>query len=252
MSNGTQQGAPQKKGLPTLAWVAIGCGALTLIIIFVLVVGGMFVAKKVQDVAGEFEDNPALMAARLIVKASPELEEVSTDEDAGTMTVRNTETGEEITVNFEDIKEGRISFSSGDKEVTFEAEESEEGGSLRITGDSGTMTFSAGEATDGDIPDWVPLYAGGQPANRHTVEQPEGYGGNFQLTTKNSLQEVAAFYKDELEGAGFSVSVNSFSGGGEAMTMVAGEHEATDRNVMVNAQTRDGKTVVQVTYSKGL
>ena len=61
--------AQQKQGLPTLAWVAIGCGVLVVIMVLVLTVSGLFMAKKIKDVAGDldFEDDPAMSAARLIV-----------------------------------------------------------------------------------------------------------------------------------------------------------------------------------------
>ena len=100
MSNG--EGAPAKKGLPVWAWIGIGCGALSILVLVVLMVGGFFVARKVQDVAADFEENPAMATARMIVKLNPELEEVATDEEAGTITVRNRKTGEVITVNFEE------------------------------------------------------------------------------------------------------------------------------------------------------
>ena len=89
-----------------------------ILVLVVVMVGGFFVARKVQDVAADFEDNPAMATARMIVKLNPEYEEVSTDEEAGTMKVRNTETGEVITVNFEDIEEGKFSFTTDEPGTT--------------------------------------------------------------------------------------------------------------------------------------
>jgi uncharacterized protein YneF (UPF0154 family) len=78
MSNGEQ--AQPKKGLPVWAWIGIGCGALLIMVLVVVMVGGFFVARKVQDVAADFEENPAMATAKMIVKLNPELEEVSTDD----------------------------------------------------------------------------------------------------------------------------------------------------------------------------
>ena len=38
------------------------------------------------------------------------------------MTIRNTKTGDEITVNFEDIEEGRFSFTTDEGEITVEVD----------------------------------------------------------------------------------------------------------------------------------
>jgi uncharacterized protein YneF (UPF0154 family) len=116
MVNGEQ--APVKQGLPVWAWVGIGCGALLILVLVVVMVGGFFVARKVKDVAGDFEKDPAMATARMIVKLNPDLEEVAVDSDAGTITVRNTKTGEVVTVDFDDIEQGKISFKSGEREIT--------------------------------------------------------------------------------------------------------------------------------------
>ena len=99
----------EKKGLSPWAWVAIGCGGLLLVAMIVMMVGGMFVAKKVGDFAEDFEENPAA-AAEMLIKMNPDLELVDSDRDAGTMTIRNKEDGEVITVNYEDIEKGKLSF----------------------------------------------------------------------------------------------------------------------------------------------
>ena len=75
MSNGGQ--APAKKGIPVWAWIGIGCAAMVILVLIVVMVGGFFVARKVQDVAADFEANPAMATAKMIVKLNPELEEVS-------------------------------------------------------------------------------------------------------------------------------------------------------------------------------
>ena len=96
----------EKKGLSPWAWVAIGCGGLLVLFAIVVTMSGMFVAKKVGDYAEEFKENPAA-AAELLIKMNPELELVDSDREAGTMTIRNKEDGEVITVNYEDIEQGQ-------------------------------------------------------------------------------------------------------------------------------------------------
>ncbi len=245
--------APAKKGLPTIAWIGIGCGALIVIIVLVLAVGGFLVARKAKQVAGDldFEGNPALSAARLIVRLNPELEEVSTDEEKGTMTVRNTKTGEEITVNFEDIQDGRLSFSKGDQQVTIDASGSEENGSISITGDEGSLVISSGNTGSAEIPDWVPMYPETEPGSRHSMQSDESRSGGFEIETGDGVAALIEFYRSTLEAEGFSVSVTTFSGDEGEGGMINGADEGTQRTVVVIVSQENGVGKAVVSYNQG-
>ncbi|HSN56892.1 MAG TPA: hypothetical protein VLT32_19635 [Candidatus Sulfomarinibacteraceae bacterium] len=249
MSNGSQ--APPRKGLHPLAWVGIGCGVVLVIVVAALVVGGFFLARTVKDVAQDFEDNPGLAAARFVVKATPELEEVDVDEAAGTMTVRNTKTGEVITVNFEDIKNGRFSWTVDGEEVTVDVSEAE-GGTVKIESSKGEgFALSTGAAVSEDIPDWVPVYPGAEAASRSMMTSDEGVTGSFQIETGDAVSDVIAFYRDRLKAAGFEITVNTFSGEGSEGGMVQATLEAGQRSVMVMINREAGPTQASVTYSTG-
>ena len=249
MSNGSQ--APPRKGLHPLAWVGIGCGVVLVIVVAALVVGGFFLARTVKDVAQDFEDNPGLAAARFVVKATPELEEVDVDEAAGTMTVRNTKTGEVITVNFEDIKNGRFSWTVDGEEVTVDVSEAE-GGTVKIESSKGEgFALSTGAAVSEDIPDWVPVYPGAEAASRSMMTSDEGVTGSFQIETGDAVSDVIAFYRDRLKEAGFEITVNTFSGEGSEGGMVQATLEAGQRSVMVMINREAGPTQASVTYSTG-
>jgi hypothetical protein len=247
MSNGAQ--APERTGLHPLAWVAIGCGAILMIVIVALLIGGFFVARAVKDVAGDFEDNPGLAAARLIVKATPELEEVEVDEEAGTMTIRNTKTGELITVNFEDIKEGRFSWTADGEEVRVDLSEAEDG-TIRVESDDGDgLQISTGAAVSDEAPDWVPVYPGTTPDGLGTVKTSDSINGSFKLTTDDPVTEVVDFYREALKEAGFQVNVNTYSGEDSAGAMINGSNETEERNVIVIVGADDGVTTASVNYN---
>ena len=249
MSNDKQ--APASKGLPVWAWVGIGCGALMILILVVVMVGGFFVARKVKDVAADFEENPAMATARMIVKLNPEFEEVSTDEEAGTMTVRNTETGEEITVNFEDIEEGKFSFTTDKGEITVDASEMQESGTINITDDEGGVVFSTGGAVSDDVEAWVPIYPGCEPANRHTMRTEQEQTGGFELETPASVKEVLEFYRAALEGEGYQVAVNTFTQEESEGGMVNGSHGEKGRNVVaIFSSDGGGPTKIVIQYSQ--
>ena len=249
MSNGEQ--APASKGLPVWAWVGIGCGALMILILVVVMVGGFFVARKVKDVAADFEENPALATARMIVKLNPEFEEVSTDEEAGTMTVRNTETGEEITVNFEDIEEGKFSFTTDKGEITVDASEMQESGTINITDDEGGVVFSTGGAVSDDVAAWVPIYPDCEPTNRHTMRTEQEQTGGFQLETSASVKEALEFYRAALSDKGYEVVVNTHAQEDSEGGMVNGSHAEKGRNVVaIFSSEGGGPTKIVISYSQ--
>ena len=248
MSNGTQ--APERKGLHPLAWVGIGCGVILVIIITAVLVGGFFLARTVKDVAQDFEDNPGLAAARFIVKASPELEEVDVDEDAGTMTVRNKKTGELITVNFDDVAEGRFSWTTdGEEEFTIDVSEAEDG-TVRIESSDGEgFALTTGAAVSEEIPEWVPVYPGTDPENRGTMKTTDSLNGNFTLKTGDTVAEVLDFFRNELKESGFQVNVSTYSSVGADGAMLNGSIEAEKTNVIVIIGREEDQTTVSVTYS---
>ncbi len=247
MSNGAQ--APARQGLHPLAWVGIGCGVILVIIVVAMLIGGFFLARTVKNVAEDFEDNPGLAAAKLVVMASPELEEVEVDEEAGTMTVRNTKTGELITVNFDDIKEGRFSWTADGEEVTVDVSDAEDG-TVRIESSDGDgFAITTGAAVTEELPEWVPVYPGSEPANRGTMSTNDTVNGNFTLSTDDPVAEILDFYRTALKEDGFEVTVNTYSGGDNEGAMINGAREAGNRNVIVVIGSDDGATTVNVTYT---
>jgi len=220
MSNGVQ--APAKTGLPTWAWIGIGCGTLIVLVMIVMTVGGLLVANKVKDVAADFEDNPAMATARLIVKLNPELEEVSTDEEEGTITVRNTKV---------------------------DASGVAESGSVNITTEDGSVVYQAGVVSE-NLPSWVPVYPGAEPANRHSLNTADSTSGGFQLETSDPVAKVLEFYRSALEGEGYAISVNTFSQDDAQGGMVNGSNEDSGRTVMAILNSEDGTTTVNVNYSE--
>jgi len=244
----------QKKRLPVLAWVGIGCGVLLVLVALVLTVSGLFVAKKIKDVAGDldFEGNPTMAAARIIVRMNPELEEVAVDEDAGTITVRHTETGETVTVSIEDLQDGRISFKTDEGEVSIEASGDPEEGTLKVKSGDETWTLKTGVETVGEIADWVPVYPGATPENPHSVTSEGKMNGGFQFNSTDSVDQLVEFYRSRLTEMGFEVRVNEFSAGeGESGGVVYGQHESSGRSMTVMVRQEDGATTVAVSYTEG-
>ncbi len=244
-----------KKGLPALAWIGIGCGVLIVIVLAVVLAGGLFMAKKVKDVAGDldFEGDPTMSAARLIVRMNPELEEVAVDKEAGTITVRHTGSGKTVTVSMEDIEEGRLRFLSDEGEVVIEASGDPEDGTISVTSQDKTWTLKTGVETAAEIPDWVPIFSGAEVESPHAVVSGDRTNGGYQLRSDEAVNVLVDFYRSELESRGFSVRVNSFAAGDdEAGAVVSATDEASNRGVTVMVRTdEDGSTHVAVSYQEG-
>jgi len=242
-----------KKGTSPLVWILAGCGGLIVIAGIVFAVLTYWGYNKAKSYVETAKKNPALAAAKIAVAVNPDLEIVTEDDEAGTLTIRNKKTGEEITMNAEDIKEGRLKFKNEKgEEVTFEGsgETGKEG--FRIKTDKGTMAFGnvAGEAP----PSWVPSYPGAKVMASSREKTDEGFTGTYSFQTADSADAVLAYYEKELRNAGFDVertstgemsglgTINARGGEGKHTVNVVVTSVADMTQVMVHYATTDGGT----------
>jgi hypothetical protein len=240
----------QKKTSP-LVWVLVGCGGLVLLAAVIMLVAGMFVAKKVGSYAKDAEKNPAMAAAKLVVAMNPDLETVSTDESAGTITIRNKKTGEVLTVDFDDVKKGKLRFKN-EKGETAEISASGEGdsGKLEIKSDKGSMTFGAGGSSE--APSWVPEYPGSETQGVYSAQGPQGTTAAFSFDTKDSPEKVIEFYEGKLKAAGFEVSTSTFKKTGKVSGgLINAESKRDQRQIHVTVSAEDEGTKVALNYSEG-
>jgi len=243
----------QKKGLSPVAWILIGCAGVLLLAVLGVGACGLFVAKKVGDAAGDFADNPGRAVAEMVVKLNPELELVSTDDDAETITILNKETGEEITVDWSDIENGNFSFSNDEGSFAIDASGDGEGAVVTMSDDDGTTTQIFGGGGDHDIPNWAPIIPGAsEPEGNYSTSDGTSFSGAFTFTVSKSVADVLAFYEKTLEDEGYSVNKSTHSSGGKDSGLVAGENEGANRTITANVvEGDDGVTQVAVVYSSG-
>ncbi len=242
--------AEGKKGLPIWAWFGIGCAGLLVLLMVVMLVVGMFVTKKVKEVASDFEKNPEIAAARLLVKLNPEIEEVEVDEEEGTITVRNKKTGEIFTADVDDLKEGRFTITGEDGKAVITAGVSEGEDSFKVTAGGQTIEFGGGDAND--IPSWIPVIPGAEIAPLYSMNADGVSRGSVKIVTDKDAKEVLEFYRQEMEEAGFEIQTSSYSGGGESVDMLNGQAQDPKRSLIVNVTSdSDGKVSAIVTYSEG-
>lgn len=217
---------PAKKGPNWLLWIGGGCAVIVLLVVLAVAGTGFFIAKKVKDVGVDsslMERNPALGAARLALAMNPEVEVIKMDESTGELTIREKKTGKVITMNAEDIKNGKISFKD------------------ESTGEQLTV---GGEV---QLPDWVPDYPGSKPQAAVAATGGRNDGGMAHFKIGDDPAKVMKFYQDQLTAAGFQVTTPTSSADGG---MVSGQDDANNRNVTVMVGKGEGQTQVSVTYSK--
>ena len=236
----------EKKGLSPWAWVAIGCGGLILLFAIGVSMSGMFLAKKAADFVEEVKENPEA-AAEMLIKMNPDLELVESDREAGTITIREKDTGEVVTVNYEDIEKGKLSFETDEGEMTVSASADPDEGLITVTTD-GEETMRIGSSDMDDLPEWVPVYPDAEVTGTYAATTPGSSGGSFQLTTADGVEEVLTFYVEELESAGWSVQKTEFSGPDGKGGQVMGSHEGN--TVMVILSSGDEGTQAMVNYSE--
>lgn len=242
----------QKKGLSPWAWVAIGCGALLIVALVVMVAGGMFVAKKAKDAVAGFEENPALAAAELAVRFNPELELVESDREAGKITVRLKETGEVQTFDLSDIENGRLTFGSGEETTTIAVSGEGEDAGLTVTDKEGASRLRLGAGGEEEIPAWVPRYPGASPVGQMAVQGKGETSGSYTATTGDSVPDVVERVAAQLERDGWEVTKGSYSGaGGEQSGHVNATSPDGRRTVGIFAATAEGgETQLTVSYSE--
>ena len=231
----------QKKGMPTWGWVLIGCGGIVVLGMVVMLALGAFVFNKAQDFAEDLERNPAYAAAKVLAFADSNIEVVDSDDEKQTVTIRNKQTDETVTLNLEDIENGKIEWITKDGKVTINA--NEEDGMVVTSGDQ-KVTYGG---QDAQHPDWVPVYPGSETKNMAASKTEVEETGVIFYTTDDDLAKVAAWYKKKLEDAGFKVSEIT----GNKLHSFSGSKDNDQVSLVINAAKEDNDTKVSGTIQYG-
>jgi hypothetical protein len=119
-------------------------------------------------------------AAKKLPSGNPNFEVVNSDTGRNTVTFRDKKTGETMPINFDELKRGKIVFTSN----------------------RGLLTFNAGTT----LPDWVPVYPGVTPEVRLTMDSADGDVGVVTFSTRDLIKSVLSFYEQVLTQAGFKIT----------------------------------------------
>jgi hypothetical protein len=96
------------------------------------------------------------------------------------------------------------------------------------------------------VPGWVPDYPGSNPKSIFSARNKGVQSGTFIFKTQDSADHVAQYYRDQLEGSGFTMAAVTNSGRGQMMTA---ESHSRDRTVNVVIGGGTNETSVTITYT---
>jgi hypothetical protein len=188
--------------------------------VVVLIGAGLFVAR-----------NPGLVMSKLITAANPDAEVVSTDLGSKTLRIRDKRTGKEVTVSFDDVKNGRFRLSA--------------------TGDDGQVATVEMGAGTGQMPKWVPAYPGARAQGNVTAkgeaEDGMGEGGMVSFASDDPPAKVLDFYESKLKEMGMNVDVSARSSDGGTLV---GRNEDEKRTIHVVVGSHDGGSSIAVTFGR--
>lgn len=228
-----QEAQPKKKGFGPLAWIAIGCVGLILVGAIVVGVGGFFAVKKGKEIVDEMQDNPAKSMAEMAIKMNPETKFISSDEETVTF---ETKDGEVVTMNFEDIREGKFTVTNQDGEESTVSFGGEGFGGGSEGGEGGESNFSVfGGASDlSNVPEQI-QYPNTDSSSAVMASKGGGkWSGMFNYTTQSSMDDVIAWQGEQLDDCQLSrtdfagMRNASFECGGDSVTLTfTGENNVT-------------------------
>lgn len=232
--------------MPVIAWVGIGCAGIALIVVLAVGALGMFAVKKGKEFAAEMGDDPVRAAAEMVVRLNPDLELVESDPDSGTMTIKDTNSGEVATFDYSEIQQGKFSFKGTDG-GGFEMDVSDaDNGGMTITSKEGEMRVGADA---GDIAEWVVIHpdAVETTVGMTTKSAKDGDGGAVSLKFAESPKDVAASYKALLEEAGWTVEESTMTAGGQFSATLSASQDGRSQTVIITSDDA-GETIAQIMY----
>jgi hypothetical protein len=242
--------APQKSsGSKLVLWIIGIVVGLILISFASCAVIGFYAMHKVKQAGFDsdlMKKNPGLAGAKMAVTMNPDTEIVSSDDNAGTIVVRDKKTGKVVTMKFDPQKKAMVITDENGKTTSLTTTGEGANASMEMKGPEGTMKIGGGSDK---APDWVPVYPGSSPQSTFSASSGAEQTGSYMFVTKDPADKVIAFYGDSLKSAGFAVSNMTSNSDGKVGGMVSGEDKANKRAVMVSLGTENDGTHVNVTFS---
>jgi len=242
--------APQKSsGSKVWLWIAGIVVGILLLCFASCAVLGFYAMHKVKKAGFDSElikKNPGLATAKLAVSMSPDSEIVSSDDNAGTIVVRDKKTGKVVTMKFDPQKKAMVVTDETGKTTSMTMAGEGANASMEMKSSEGTMKIGGGSDK---APDWVPVYPGATPQSTFSASSGAEQSGSYTFVTQDAADKVVTYYADTLKSAGFAVSNMTSNSNGKTGGMVSGEDKTKGRAVVVILGAENDGTHVNVTFT---
>jgi len=256
-------------GLKIFLWI-FGIFAGLAIVVVIGVVGlGFFVVHKAKQ-AGLDSDlmkkNPALAVAKMAVTANPDTELVSSNDDAGTIVVKDKKTGKVVTMKFDPQKKTMVVTDENGKTGSLRLDTDK--GSLVVTDAQGkTSTITANGQSGGvevngadgstvkmganadKAPAWVPVYPGATPQSTYSATSAKQQGGTYTFVAADTPDKILSYYEGALKAGGMRTSNTLSTTNGKITGFVSGSTDGDKRSVMVTVSGETDGSHVGVVFS---
>jgi uncharacterized protein YmfQ (DUF2313 family) len=236
---------PPGKKPNILIWILGGLVVVMIGITAMCGLGGYFLMRKAKNAGFDTEllsKNPAYAAAKMAATMSPDVETISSNDNNGTMVVRDKKTGKTMTLKFDPDKKTMVVTDENGQEAKISVSGDGDKGVLEVQSQDGTMKF--GSSASNQMPAWVPVYPGSSPQGTFSSQTKEGDQRTFAFKTKDAPAKVMSYYQDQLKSAGFSITLTT---SGEQGGMVMAEDGGKTRTLMLTTSGSGDGTDVSVT-----
>lgn len=220
-------------------WVLTGMAVMALFVVALVSAGGYFAYHAARNAGVDLDllrRKPVFAMTKLAVARNPNLEVVSTDENADTVTARDRNTSLVAAYRY-DLDKRSLAVVGGDPTQARIAPAGQGVNSFEMRGPDGSMRF--GPAAAESVPDWIPVYRGGTLQGTATTSLAEGEQNSFTFNTKDAPIEVLSFYENALKGSGFTVNVAITGTDG---VMLQGEADGGKRTVVITLHSSNAGT----------
>lgn len=242
--------SPQKgSGAKLLIWILGIIVGLLLLAFGSCAVIGFYAVHKVKQAGFDsdlMKKNPGLATAKMAVSMNPDVEVVSSDDNAGTISVRDKKTGKVTTMKFDSQKKAMVITDENGKTTSMTTSGEGANATMEMKSSEGTMKIGANADK---APAWVPQYPGSSPQNTFSANTGGEQTGSYAFTTTDPAEKLISYYGDSLKSAGFTVSNLTTNSNGKTGGMVSGEDKANKRNVVISLATESDGTHANVTYT---